>query len=79
MEEEKGKLIQFPKIYKQTFTDDFVPVNNILKGADKADLEDCLVIGVKKDGEFYFASASASTARVIFLLEKAKKILLEQI
>lgn len=54
-----------------------IPVERVIDGAKKADLETAVVIGWDKDGEFYFASNKADGADVLWLLEQAKKRLLE--
>ena len=40
-------------------------------------LEAAVVIGWDKDGDFYFASSKADVGDVLWLIEKAKKILLD--
>lgn len=40
-------------------------------------LEDAIVIGYNKDGEFYFASSVADGGDILWLLESAKKRLLD--
>lgn len=54
-----------------------IPVERVIDGAKKADLETAVVIGWDKDGEFYFASNKADGGEVLWLIEKAKKRLLE--
>jgi hypothetical protein len=54
-----------------------VPSQRVLDGAKEASLEDVVVIGWDEGGEFYFASSKANGAEVLWLLEKAKKKLLE--
>jgi len=54
-----------------------IPVERVLDGAKKAGLEGVVVIGYKKDEEFYFSSSSSSGPEVVWLLEHAKKRLLE--
>lgn len=54
-----------------------VPVERILAGAMVANLEGAVVVGVDKDGEFYFASSWADGSDVLWWLEIAKKKLLE--
>lgn len=49
----------------------------VLTGAQKADLASCTVIGFDKDGQLYFASSKADNHEVLWMLEKAKKILME--
>lgn len=54
-----------------------LPVGKILKAAREAKLQAALVIGFDKDGDFYFASSKADGGEVLWLLELAKKRLLE--
>ncbi len=64
-----------------------IPLNNItyldlppdrILEQSKGELEGVVVIGVgKKDGEDYFASSYADGGQVLWMLEKAKKALLE--
>jgi hypothetical protein len=43
----------------------------------KGELETAIVIGFDKDGEEYFASSVADGAQALWILERAKKALLE--
>lgn len=54
-----------------------VPAERILEGAVAAGLEKAVVIGWAAGGEFYFASSLADGGEVLWLLEMAKKRLLE--
>lgn len=49
----------------------------ILPKAISADLEHCVVIGWDQDGELFFSSSYAAGPEVLWLLEVAKKRLLE--
>lgn len=40
-------------------------------------LDECIIIGHDKDGDFYFDSSKADGGTIVWLLEKAKKKLLE--
>ena len=53
-----------------------IPVERVLEQA-KDNLSDVVLIGWDKEGEFYFASNKADGGDVLWLLEKAKKVLLE--
>lgn len=53
-----------------------IPVQRVLESALKEDLEEVVVIGYDKEGEFYFASNKADRSSVLWLLEQAKKELL---
>jgi len=50
-----------------------------LRKGREAKLEHAVVVGWKKNGEFFFASSMASGAEVLLLLEVAKKQLLEEV
>ena len=71
-----NNIIKFPKDFKQQITTDSIPVDKILRGADKANLKETVVIGFDDKGEFYFASSEADGGTVLWLLEKAKQHLL---
>ena len=49
----------------------------VLDAAIDVGLTDAIVIGWDKEGELYFASSIAGGADVLWLLEKAKKELLD--
>lgn len=53
-----------------------LPPNRVLQGA-WSKLTGVVLIGWDKEGEFYFASSIADGGDVLWLLEKAKKELLE--
>lgn len=54
-----------------------IPPPRILAKAAGAKLESVVVIGFREDGNFYFASSGADGGYVLWLLELAKKQLLE--
>lgn len=54
-----------------------IPPPRILAKAAGAKLESVVVIGFREDGNFYFASSGADGGDVLWLLELAKKQLLE--
>lgn len=54
-----------------------IPVPRTLKSAVKANLQCAVVIGYDNDGEFYFASSKSDGGYVLWLLETAKKQLME--
>ncbi len=54
-----------------------IPTSRILSKASDAELQSCVVIGYSGDGSFYFASSVADGGTVVWLLELAKKKLLE--
>jgi hypothetical protein len=54
-----------------------IPCERILRKATEADLETVIVIGREKDGELYFASSVADGGDVLWLMEIAKKALLD--
>lgn len=75
-----GEIIPFPITPKINYTNGKVPVSQVLLSADQADLKETVVIGFKKDekaDQFYFASSEADGGTVLWLLEMAKKRLLE--
>lgn len=49
----------------------------VLQSAAQESFEQVMVIGFDADGEFYFRSSEADGGRVLWLLEVAKKRLLE--
>lgn len=49
----------------------------VIDAAKEAELQDVVVIGYDKDGDFYFAANQADGKDVLWLLEVAKKKLLE--
>lgn len=51
------------------------PERVLNKARDK--LDDVVILGYDKDGEFYFASSISSGPEVLWLLESLKKQLLE--
>lgn len=53
-----------------------VPADKVLKAAT-GKLETAIVIGYDKDGDFYFASSKADGGDVLWLLETAKKELMD--
>jgi hypothetical protein len=50
---------------------------SVLESALAIELEECVVIGVDKTGELYFASSMADGGSVLWWMAKAKKALLE--
>lgn len=54
-----------------------LPPKRVLAAAERAELNEVVVIGFDADGEFYFASSQADGGDVLWLLEMAKKKLLE--
>ncbi|MBR0682756.1 hypothetical protein GXW74_19850 [Roseomonas eburnea] len=54
-----------------------VPAERVLSCAMEAGLEKAVVVGWTAEGEFYFASSLADGGEVLWLLEMAKKRLLE--
>ena len=64
-------------VYLDMITRHDIPAERVLDRAQEANLESAIVIGQLPDEEFYFASNKADAAEVIYLLEVAKKRLLE--
>ena len=54
-----------------------IPPTRILAKAAGAKLEKCFVIGETDEGDFYFASSIADGGTVLWLMEMAKKRLME--
>ena len=66
----EGKILNFP-------SKENVDANYILKDAmDK--LEDCVVLGVTKDGEVYFSIAAEGSEQVIYLLRILEHLVIAQ-
>lgn len=53
-----------------------IPPERVLKGALEIELESVVIVGHTKDGE-YFASSIADGPEVLWMLERAKKAILE--
>lgn len=56
-----------------------LPVDRIASAADKAGLKLCIIVGVDKHGDLYFASSEGDVGMVLWQLERAKKRLMEGI
>lgn len=55
-----------------------VDPNNVLEGAiDK--LDECLIIGVDKEGFNYYASSESDVPKLVYQLELLKKHLLDEV
>ena len=54
-----------------------IPVSRVLKAAREAKLSEAVVIGYDKDGDFFFAGSKADGAQALWLLELAKKKLMD--
>lgn len=54
-----------------------IPAERVLTAALDADIKTAVVIGWDADGDFYFASSAADGGDVLWLLEMARKQLLE--
>lgn len=54
-----------------------LPAKRILTAAIKVDLQEAIVAGYDKNGEFYFAATKSSLPDVLFMLEFAKKRTME--
>lgn len=65
-------VIELPVV---TFLD--IPVERIIRKAGEANLETVVIVGWDADGELYFAGSVADGGEVLWLLEKAKRALLE--
>lgn len=54
-----------------------IPAERVLEWAGQANLKSVVVVGYDEDGEFYFASSYAGGPDALWLMEIAKKKLLE--
>ena len=54
-----------------------IPAERVLRKAQEEKLSEVVVIGWDEDGEAYFASSVADGGEVLWMLELAKKRLLE--
>lgn len=54
-----------------------IPAGRVLRGATEADLSDVVVIGFDGDGDFYFSSSYAGGGDVLWLMELARKRLMD--
>jgi hypothetical protein len=54
-----------------------IPPEKVLQAALDHGLQEVVVIGYTKDGDYYLASSEPDGGRIIWLLELAKKKLLE--
>lgn len=67
-----GNVVEFDGITKLD-----IPADRILAKAAKVGLTDVIVMGYDGDGEFRFFGSSASGPETLWLLELAKRKLLE--
>ena len=63
---------RYYRSYRPELDSHFLTVEDALKDAAAAGLEDCTVIGVLPGGGLYHASTHSSQADFVFWLEKAK-------
>lgn len=63
----------------ETVTTVHIPPEKILSAALKADLTEAIVIGQRRDGTVYFAMSTAEAPSVNWLLDCAKRLLMEGI
>ena len=54
-----------------------IPVERVHDAARDVNLQSIVIIGYDEDGDFYFASSYADGGDVLWLMEMAKKRLLE--
>lgn len=55
-----------------------IPVEKILSGAATEDLADVFVIGRRKNGKLYLATSTPDGGDLLWLMEKAKAVLMEE-
>lgn len=65
-----GKILDFPGM---TVLD--IPVDRVLDGA-KEHLDNVILCGYDKDGDYYFAGTFGDAAEILWLLEKCKQAIL---
>lgn len=63
-------------VYLNVITRLPIPVERVMAKATEADLDEVIVMGFTKDGDFYFAASEPDGPSVLWLLELAKKNLL---
>jgi len=66
-----GNVVPFPVVTRLD-----LPADRIITAA-QGNLEDVVIVGWDLNGDFYFGSSKADGAEVLWLLEIAKKKLLE--
>ncbi len=71
----KDNIVKFPKEFIERLTDAPLPVNKILLGADKAELDEVIVLGLK-DGEIEVFSSDGEIGKILVLMESAKILLM---
>lgn len=54
-----------------------VPVSRVIETASSSNLESVFIAGYDEDGNYFFASSMANGAEAVWLLEMAKKRLLD--
>lgn len=69
----KSNIVEFTG---ETFVD--ISPDKILEN-NKGEMDICLVIGKNKDGSFHFAGSTSDTLTIIWLLECAKKFIMDEI
>lgn len=62
-----SNVIELPVVTKLD-----IPPERILNKAIGADLQEVLVIGTDKNGDFYFAASFGDGGNVLWLMERAK-------
>lgn len=67
-----GELVYWPGVTKLD-----VPVERVLNKALEHELTSVVVLGWDKDGQVFFASSQADGGNVMWLMEWAKKALLD--
>lgn len=63
----------------ETVTTADIPPAKILQGALKSDLKEVVVIGQRPDGSVYFAMSTAEAPSINWLLDCAKRLLMDGI
>lgn len=73
-----AKIIKFPR--PEVGLNDIIPPNTLLQYAiDGDELDACIIVGVTKDDQPYFASTTGDIGHALYYLERAKHHLLEMV
>lgn len=72
----KNNIIKFPKEFQCNY--DPTPVNKVLLNADKMDLDEVIVLGLK-DGAIQILSSESCIERIIYLCEYSKALITKSV
>jgi hypothetical protein len=54
-----------------------IPAEKVLQGATEAEMQDIMIIGYDKDGQEYFASSFSDGGKALWMMERAKRRLMD--